>query len=75
MGRSRGTLTQKGRSGLASHALYATAPASYSTGPSVYLGASAAGLRAQQKRERRSTVTLMVTYTAVVMSVKAMSAG
>src|SRR5713101_1460364 len=31
MGRSRGTLTQKGRSGLASHALYATAPASYST--------------------------------------------
>jgi hypothetical protein len=32
MGRSRGTLTRKGRNGLASHALNATAPASYSTG-------------------------------------------
>jgi hypothetical protein len=31
MGRSRGTLTRKGRNGLASHALNATAPASYST--------------------------------------------
>jgi hypothetical protein len=31
MGRSRGTLTQKGRNGRASHALYATWPALYST--------------------------------------------
>jgi hypothetical protein len=34
MGRSRGTLTRKGRNGRASHALNATAPASYSTGDS-----------------------------------------
>jgi hypothetical protein len=31
MGRSRGTLTRKGRNNRASHALYATAPALYST--------------------------------------------